>query len=74
MGFSITASSPERATPEVGASPRPVCFFSAEAIDRALTNALRPYWENPSLLARLTGYFWWGLAFKHPDIPTWNLY
>jgi hypothetical protein len=28
-------------------------------IQEVLTKTLRPYWEAPSLLKRLTGYPWW---------------
>ena len=28
-------------------------------MQEALTKTLVPYWENPSLLKRLTGYSWW---------------
>jgi hypothetical protein len=34
-------------------------FDSTEAIEEALTEALRPYWEDERLLRRLTGYDWW---------------
>lgn len=34
-------------------------FETVEAIEEALTAALRPYWEEPVRLARLTGYEWW---------------
>lgn len=34
-------------------------FDSVEAIGDALAEALRPYWEEPGRLARLTGYAWW---------------
>lgn len=39
-------------------------FDTIEAIDEALTEALRPYWDDEHLLKRLTGYGWWlnGLA------------
>lgn len=43
-------------------------FEAVEAIDKALTNALRPYWEKPALLARLTGYHWWVAPLS--NIPT----
>ena len=43
-------------------------FETVEAIDAALTETLRPYWEKPEKLAQLTGYHWW---VKHiPNIPT----
>ena len=34
-------------------------FESVALIQDALTKTLRPYWERPSLLKRLTGYAWW---------------
>ena len=32
---------------------------SVDLIQDALTKTLRPYWEAPTLLKRLTGYPWW---------------
>jgi transposase len=34
-------------------------FGSVAVLQEALTRTLRPYWENPALLKRLTGYSWW---------------
>lgn len=34
-------------------------FETTQAIEEALTDALRPFWEAPERLARLTGYGWW---------------
>jgi transposase len=34
-------------------------FESEEEMMEALTEALRPYWEAPEVLARLVGYGWW---------------
>ena len=34
-------------------------FDTIEAIEEALTEALRPYWNEEHLLRRLTGYDWW---------------
>jgi transposase len=34
-------------------------FETTQAIEEALTEALRPFWEAPERLARLTGYGWW---------------
>jgi transposase len=34
-------------------------FEELGALEAALTEALRPYWEDPAKLARLTGYPWW---------------
>lgn len=39
-------------------------FQSVALIQDALTNTLRPYWESPSLLKRLTGYSWWVKAVE----------
>lgn len=43
-------------------------FETVEAIEEALTEALRPYWEDLGRLAQLTGYHWWMEGFA--DIPT----
>ena len=37
---------------------------SVSLIQDALTKTLRPYWESPSLLKRLTGYTWWVKAVE----------
>lgn len=34
-------------------------FESVELLQGALTDALAPYWREPALLRRLTGYPWW---------------
>jgi hypothetical protein len=34
-------------------------FESVALIEDALRKTLRPYWETPALLKRLTGYSWW---------------
>ena len=39
-------------------------FESVEALQQALTRALEPYWEDPALLKRLTGYSWWAEAVE----------
>jgi transposase len=39
-------------------------FESVALIQEALTETLRPYWERPSLLKRLTGYAWWVKAVE----------
>ena len=39
-------------------------FESVALIQEALTETLRPYWESPSLLKRLTGYPWWVRAVE----------
>jgi transposase len=39
-------------------------FESVALIQEALTETLRPYWERPSLLKRLSGYTWWVTAVE----------
>ena len=34
-------------------------FETIEVLQEALTKTLEPYWEDPTLLQRLTGYSWW---------------
>jgi hypothetical protein len=34
-------------------------FETVAVMEEALTQALRPYWEDRALLKRLTGYSWW---------------
>ena len=34
-------------------------FESVELLQEALTRVLDPYWEEPALLRRLTGFRWW---------------
>lgn len=34
-------------------------FDTREDLETALTEALRPFWEQPGRLQRLTGYPWW---------------
>ena len=34
-------------------------FETVAVLQEALTQRLVPYWENPGLLKRLTGYSWW---------------
>ncbi len=34
-------------------------FESVAVLQETLTRTLVPYWENPALLKRLTGYSWW---------------
>lgn len=43
-------------------------FDTLEQMADALADALRPYWEDPGKLARLTGYPWWVNAIR--SIPT----
>jgi transposase len=39
-------------------------FETIEEIMEALSEALAPYWDNPSMLASLTGYGWWLCSFQ----------
>lgn len=39
-------------------------FESVALIQDALSRTLRPYWETPALLERLTGYSWWVKAVQ----------
>ena len=39
-------------------------FESVALIEDALSETLRPYWETPSLLKRLTGYSLWVKAVE----------
>ncbi len=34
-------------------------FETVELMQEALTRTLRPYWEDPARLQRLTGFSWW---------------
>ena len=34
-------------------------FDTLDDLEAALTEALRPYWQNPTKLQRLVGYPWW---------------
>jgi len=34
-------------------------FETVTLLQEALTQTLEPYWKNPALLKRLTGYSWW---------------
>ena len=34
-------------------------FETVELLQEALSQTLRPYWENPARLRRLTGFSWW---------------
>jgi len=43
-------------------------FETVEVMGDALAEALRPYWDNPARLARLTGYGWWINSIR--SIPT----
>jgi transposase len=37
-------------------------FNTLEDLEAALTEALQPYWQNPTKLQRLVGYPWWCYA------------
>ena len=39
-------------------------FETIEVLQEALTKTLEPYWEDPALLRRLTGYSWWVEAIE----------
>jgi transposase len=39
-------------------------FDGLEALEQALTAALRPYWHDPARLRRLTAYPWWRDAVR----------
>lgn len=39
-------------------------FGTLDALQDALTDALRPFWHNKPCLAQLTGYSWWLEALK----------
>jgi transposase len=39
-------------------------FETIEVLQEALTKTLEPYWEDPSLLRRLTAYSWWVEAIE----------
>ncbi len=39
-------------------------FESVALLQECLTQTLRPYWEEPSLLKRLIGYSWWVKAVE----------
>lgn len=49
----------ERWFGELGGPLSNTAFASLDALAESLTSALRPYWDDPRLLARLTGYGWW---------------
>ena len=34
-------------------------FDSIDCLEDDLTDALKPYWENPKVLRKLVGYPWW---------------
>ena len=45
-------------------------FDTLEDLEAALTEALRPYWQNPAKLQHLIGYPWWCLAMTGLDTTT----
>ena len=40
-------------------------FENLDQLSDALTQALREFWEKPSVLIRLTGYPWWKRGILH---------
>jgi transposase len=57
--YSPELNPPERWFEELRARLSNRVLESVEEMMEALSEALRPYWEDPSMLARLTGYGWW---------------
>src|SRR4051794_16366114 len=49
----------ERWFQEFGRESSNGTFESVAVLQEALTQTLVPYWEEPALLKRLTGYSWW---------------
>jgi transposase len=45
-------------------------FDTLEDLEAALTEALRPCWQNPAKLQHLIGYPWWCLAMTGLDTTT----
>ena len=45
-------------------------FDTLDDLEAALTEALRPYWQNPARLQRLVGYPWWCGAMTGLDTNT----
>ena len=37
-------------------------FETLAELEAAITEHLQPYWEQPALVQRLTGYSWWTAA------------
>lgn len=58
-GYSPELNPAERLFKELREALANRIFETLGAIDEALTEALRPYWQQPGRLARLTGYGWW---------------
>lgn len=44
-------------------------FDSLDELERAVTEFLRPYWDDPAKLQRLTGYPWWCQAVANLPPP-----
>ena len=49
----------ERWFQEFRRAPSDRIFQTIELLQEALTEALKPYWEEPERLRRLTGFSWW---------------
>ena len=43
-------------------------FETVELLQKALSQALRPYWQDPTLLQRLTGFSWWVEGVEAVDV------
>ena len=61
----------ERLFEELRAALANRVFDDLDALDQALTEALRPYWDDPAALRRLTGFPWWLEAVRSitPSTP-----
>ena len=61
----------ERLFEELRAALASRVFDDLDALDQALTDALRPYWDEPATLHRLTGFPWWLEAVRSitPSVP-----
>ena len=61
----------ERLFEELRAALANRVFDDLDALDQALTEALRPYWDDPAALRHLTGFPWWLEAVRSitPSTP-----
>jgi putative transposase len=57
--YSPELNPPERLFEALRATLANRVFDDREDLERAVTEALRPYWQDPPALRRLTGYPWW---------------
>ena len=57
--YSPELNPPERWFEELRKSLANRIFDTIEDLQTALTDALRPYWDNPAKLVRLTAFPWW---------------